>query len=246
LKEFFDLEAFFKNGPMERSNFLSRVLGIFNEEIVRIWCRDPTSPYVDLGRPTLYGEDGQRWQTLDFALAPAGGGLPLVTEMKCEIAFENFRYLRLENSGQLDHHRGKAAFDWFMDLARNPQQHPVKIGGEETSVGGSVLVWGSVDEDARPQIMEETGLNEILSLESIVQDLLAWGSSEMEQFISAKHDWLNELFIELNPVGTARFRGLMNGSTSPGSTDTELAQIDNSDDQPYSTVYGLNSAIVAL
>jgi hypothetical protein len=152
----------------------------------------------------------------------------------------------LENSGQLDHHRGKAAFDWFMDLARNPQQHPVKIGGEETSVGGSVLVWGSVDEDARPQIMEETGLNEILSLESIVQDLLAWGSSEMEQFISAKHDWLNELFIELNPVGTARFRGLMNGSTSPGSTDTGLAQIDNSDDQPYSTVYGLNSAIDAL
>ena len=60
---------FFQSADSDRDNFLARLFGSFNEEPVRIWCRDPDSPYEDLGRPTLTeaGEWG-RGHTLDFAL----------------------------------------------------------------------------------------------------------------------------------------------------------------------------------
>ena len=46
--------------PGSRGKYLSRVFGIFSEEIVRIWAADPRAPFEDLGRPTLRvdGEDG--------------------------------------------------------------------------------------------------------------------------------------------------------------------------------------------
>ena len=39
--------------PGSRGKYLSRVFGIFSEEIVRIWAADPRAPFEDLGRPTL-------------------------------------------------------------------------------------------------------------------------------------------------------------------------------------------------
>lgn len=60
-----DLAALFQEGPDARGSFLSRVFGIFNEEIIRIWARDDKSPYDSHERtPTLY--DGNRNYTLDF------------------------------------------------------------------------------------------------------------------------------------------------------------------------------------
>ncbi len=81
---------FFQTTDSDRDNFLARLFGSFNEEPVRIWCRDPASPYEDLGRPTLVvaGKPG-RGHTLDFTLRSRRDGLIFVAEMKCEITFEN-------------------------------------------------------------------------------------------------------------------------------------------------------------
>lgn len=96
-----DLPALFQDGPPEKGSFLSRIFGIFNEEIVRIWARDSRSPYnIFERRPTLFG--GSRNYTLDF-LFEKDGAL-FVSEMKCEIQYHNYRYWRLESPAQLKHH----------------------------------------------------------------------------------------------------------------------------------------------
>jgi hypothetical protein len=54
----------FRSSSSARDKFLSRLFGIFSEEIVRIWCRAPDAPYEDLGRPTIrYGgrKPATRW-----------------------------------------------------------------------------------------------------------------------------------------------------------------------------------------
>lgn len=45
-------ELFHSKDPA-RDNFLSRLFGMFNEDIVRYWARDEQAPYENEGRPTL-------------------------------------------------------------------------------------------------------------------------------------------------------------------------------------------------
>ena len=109
---------FFQSADSDRDNFLARLFGSFNEEPVRIWCRDPDSPYEDLGRPTLTeaGEWG-RGHTLDFALRSRRDGRIFVAEMKCEITYENYRSMTLRSRSQLDRHAEKLeAFRRFVTV----------------------------------------------------------------------------------------------------------------------------------
>lgn len=142
----FNLETTFRHEGRTRSAFLARIFGIFNEEIVRVSCRDERTPYNDFGRPAL-NEPGSRASTLDFTLVHRDGGDALVTEMKCELALDNFNYLRLVDAVQLDHHRSIVAFQRFMNLARDSVVYEVKVADKPIAVGGTALVWGSVSEE---------------------------------------------------------------------------------------------------
>ena len=69
----FEFENIFRRDdskPNFRDKFLSRMFGIFSEEIVRTWCDNLKSLYEDLGRPTLKNNNnsGGRGWTLDFTL----------------------------------------------------------------------------------------------------------------------------------------------------------------------------------
>ena len=187
----FNLETTFRHEGRNRSNFLARVFGIFNEEIVRVWCRDERTPYNDLGRPTLY-EPGNRWSTLDFALVRRDGGKALVAEMKCELAWDNFKYLQLVDAGQLDHHKG-VAFKRFLNLARDAAAYEVKVAGKPITVGGTALVWGSVSEEGRHSARAETGIDVILSLEDMVNDLIEWRSEPYSQLIGSRETWMQDM-----------------------------------------------------
>ena len=74
-----------------RGNFLARVFGIFNEEIIRIWCRSESSPYKDKGRPTIYKDTNKRGSTLDFTLENTKTNEIYIAEMKCWIAYNNYK-----------------------------------------------------------------------------------------------------------------------------------------------------------
>jgi hypothetical protein len=82
----------FKTNSVERDRFLSRVFGIFSEEIVRIWCRSEISDFTDLGRPTIKEVDSEtRGSTLDLTLQSKSSGKIYVAEMKCELQYQNYK-----------------------------------------------------------------------------------------------------------------------------------------------------------
>ncbi len=76
----------------ERAKFLSRLFGILSEQIVSLWTSDERVPYLDLDRPTIKTSDNNRGHALDFALQERSSGNIYVSEMKCEIEYQNFRY----------------------------------------------------------------------------------------------------------------------------------------------------------
>jgi len=87
-----------------KDKFLSRLFGIFSEDIVRIWCNDSQSPYLDLGRPTIKIDDEKRGRTMDFTFQSRDNGKNFVGELKCELEYENYRYMTLTGYfGEIGH-----------------------------------------------------------------------------------------------------------------------------------------------
>ena len=111
-------KSIFQSNDRARDKFLSRLFGIFSEEIVRCWGRAVQAPYEDLGRPTVKSFCAKRGFTLDFTFRSRDNGAIYIAEMKCELEYENYRYLTLETPTQLDHH-GNEAFQTFSNVARN-------------------------------------------------------------------------------------------------------------------------------
>src|SRR5258706_11924001 len=103
----------------KRGKFLSRVLGIFSEEIVDIWAGDDRAPYENLGRPTLrgVGQEAHRIPPLDFTFRCRKTGKTYPAEMKCEIEFQQYKFLVLNDVSQLKHHK-KPAFAALCAAAR--------------------------------------------------------------------------------------------------------------------------------
>jgi hypothetical protein len=95
------LEDIFRTPVPARDKFLSRLLGLFSEEVVHYWCAQEKSPYENLGRPTLWAPGASRGHTLDFTLRERHRGKTFVAELKCELEYENYKYLRLANTSQL-------------------------------------------------------------------------------------------------------------------------------------------------
>jgi hypothetical protein len=171
-----DFAEIFQDGPPEKGSFLSRVFGVFNEEIIRIWARDSRSPYnIHERRPTLY-ENGKNY-TLDFLLEKKGD--LFVSEMKCEIQYQNYRYWRLNSTSQLMHHRTKRAFELFLNLSQDPSSVLVKAG-EAVKIKGTVLVWGAATDQGVAEVTGEFGISDVLTVESCIKDLSTWGNQEYE------------------------------------------------------------------
>ncbi|MFO7294702.1 MAG: hypothetical protein C0P72_001645 [Clostridia bacterium] len=188
-----DFEKIFHSSNPRRDKFLSRLFGIFGEELVRCWCNCPQAPYEDLGRPTVYAPGEVRGHTLDFTLRHRETGKIFVAEMKCELEFQNYRYLRLSDPWQIEHHQNQA-FLKFLNLAKHPQIYKVKVRGQEIYVDGAVLIWGAITSEGRQAAMERYGFADVLSVEMMANDLREWKPAEWCQKINELKQWSNQLF----------------------------------------------------
>jgi hypothetical protein len=135
-------ERTFRSDVARRDNFLARLFGIFSEDVVRAWCACPQATYTDLGRPTLRGPGDIRGTTLDFTLHHQQSGRTYMAKLKCWTAWENYRYIRLAQAGQLER-LTQQAFVKFLTLARDPSAYQVSVAGRRTDVDGVILVWGA-------------------------------------------------------------------------------------------------------
>lgn len=193
------LENIFRSDTPARDKFLSRVFGIFNEEIVRCWCNDSHSPYENLGRPTIKNSNTGRLYTLDFTFRSRDSGQVFVGEMKCELEYENYRFLTLDSPSQLQHHMGDA-FKLFLAAAISPGNCRVNVQGKPHPIDGAILVWGRCTPQGQISVVNEYGLYTVLTVENIVRDLLQWQSMEFEELIATKERWCQYLFAGLREL----------------------------------------------
>ncbi len=189
-------ETIFRSGNPMRDKFLSRLFGLFNEEVARHWCRYPAALYEDLGRPTLRLPGESRGHTLDFTLRNRETGKIFVAEMKCELEFENYRYLRLTGAWQLQHHRS-AAFQKFLRLAKDPEVFETRLGGRRIRVDGAILIWGAITPEGKAEVIAEHGFADVLSVEKMVNDLCQWKPDNWVKMIEQLKHWSNELYDAL-------------------------------------------------
>lgn len=185
-------EALFRTGHAGRDNFRSRLFGMFNEEIVRYWAANERAPYRDLGRPTLWMHP--EFATLDFTLQSRADGRRYVAEQKAELAFEGYRYLRLTAASQVQHHAARRAFLWFLQTARDPASHPVKVKGRATEVNGAILVWGAGTPEGRADAMQTYGFADVLAIEDMLRDLRDWDDPAWRARVAEIRGWTNGLF----------------------------------------------------
>jgi hypothetical protein len=187
----------FRTDDLARDNFLARLFGIFNEEIVRCWAKAPQAPYEDLGRPTIRPAGEKKpYYTLDFTFRSRHDRRVYVAEMKCWLAYENYRHMILESSAQLDYHTNPA-FQIFLDVARHPRQYDVRVGGRPQAADGSILVWGSCTDEGRKSVKDHYILADVLSVETIIRDLLSWQSQDYLELVGKYERWCGELFAGL-------------------------------------------------
>ena len=186
-------EEIFRTTNSRRDKFLSRLFGVFSEEVVRYWCREQGAQFDDLGRPTLFEHGAIRGHTLDFTLRDRASGRIYVAEMKCELEFESYRYLRLMQPEQIEHHRGDA-FRKFLAVAGNPRGLQVRVGGRPIEVDGIVLIWGAVTEDGRRSAVDRYGFAEVLSVEAMLEDLRRWRSVGWGHRVTELRSWADHLF----------------------------------------------------
>ncbi len=114
-----DFVSLFKQDKADRKRgkYLSRLFGIFSEDIVRIWAADEKCHYEDLGRPSIRFED--KTYTLDFTFQHKQSRKVYIVEQKCEIEFQNYKFFILNKKEQLSHHiKAKKAFMAFLEAAK--------------------------------------------------------------------------------------------------------------------------------
>lgn len=184
--------------PVSRGKYLSRVFGIFSEEIVRVWASDDRCPYEDLGRPTLRKRGERLGSTLDFTFRHKTSGQIYVAELKCEIEYQNYKYLVLSDAKQLVHHN-KSAFTALLDAATQSPERQTFVRGKEVEISGAVLIWGATTEEGRRSAMETYGFFEVLTMADIVHDLKRWGHESYRRLIEDRRSWANEMFEALLP-----------------------------------------------
>ncbi len=184
---------FFKSGNQKRDKFLSRLLGIFNEEIVSFWCRCPQAPYEDLGRPSVKTTDDKKAIVYDFTFQDRRTGAKYVVESKCMLEYRDYFFLTLSDSSQIAKVGGKG-FKRFREIARRPNRYPIKVGGKIEGISGAILIWGRVTKEGVTSAKKEYGFHDVLSFDRILGKLLEWGSRGYSRFLQARAAFCAELF----------------------------------------------------
>ena len=188
-------------GAGDRAKFLSRVFGIFSENIVRLWSASAGAPYEDLGRPTVRFDGEATRSTLDFTLRNKASMKTYVAEMKCEIEYEKFKYFVLTSPEQLKHHMKKSAFRSFLRAACEPSAARVTVlrrsVRRSVPVDGAILIWGAATPSGCADVREKFTLADVLTVESMVDDLTRRDDKKYVEMLEDRRKWLNEMFYGL-------------------------------------------------
>ncbi len=225
-----DFVSLFKQDEADRKRgkYLSRLFGIFSEDIVRIWAADENCHYKDLGRPSIRFEG--KTYTLDFTFQHKQSRKVYIVEQKCEIEFQNYKHFILDKKEQLFHHiKAKKAFVAFLEAAKKNIIFS-SISQQEIKIDGTILIWGVATPKGINDIKLEYKIDDIFTLEKIIDDLILWRNENFYKFVRDRIVWSNEMLNGLLAIkyierGNSEVVELIDCQTPSTTVDTGLDQL---------------------
>jgi hypothetical protein len=163
------------------------------------WCTCEQADSRNLGRPTIRANDSKARAILDFALEATRGplcGQVFVAEMKCWLAAEKGRHLRLTTMDFADAFRVEnPSFQIFLDFARSPGGFRISVKGEPRAVpaDGAILIWSAVTQEGR-DAARTLAISRVLSVEEMLGNLNDWNCESWRQCVARYAGWSTELF----------------------------------------------------
>lgn len=210
VKKMMNFDEIFNSVSPNRDKFLSRIFGIFAEEIIRIWCNDKRSTYENLGRPSIYSPpNNRRPSTLDFTFRERNNTNKIyIVEMKCWLEYERYKFLPLECvnfPGVIRIMNNSKGFKEFLKLAQRPNDDNVRISYKaitgdvvnNVQIAGAILIWSKVDALNISRLKLTYRFADVLSLEGICNELISWENTEYCELMNKKKNWCDFLFNKL-------------------------------------------------
>ena len=211
-----ELQKIFKNADEKQNNLLTRVFGIFSEEIINCWLAYPDCEYKNLGRPSIYKKN-ERPSTLDFLFEKKKGtnkGALYIVEQKCLFSYNKGNLLcmtetNLEHFEKWSTQKAKYSKAWkdFREIHSYLKNEDVVIKWKGSTpeltkkVVGNILIWGKWMDNTKHA---DPKIDKIISMESIMNEMNEWDNLgvkssgvSFKEFILSKKKLVNNMFNEL-------------------------------------------------
>lgn len=176
-----------------RKSFQARVFGLFYEKLLEVWFE--AHEYQSKGRPSAYDPHSGRWTRWTYDLYVEDGGKGYVVEAKSYPAFWDGRWKVLTHK-ILEGHWDPKAFEEFLrpDFIR---KWAFKVDGKKVTPAGKILVWWDFDDGEVSRISQDYGIDRILSIRRILDELRSVKSDRYAALIEYYRSATESLFESL-------------------------------------------------
>ncbi|MBK9222222.1 MAG: hypothetical protein IPO16_08865 [Saprospiraceae bacterium] len=185
-------------------NFLSRIFGVFSEEIVKIWCDNKNNnDFEYIGKPHIK-EGNKRPIVLDHLLKSKN--TYFIVEQKNFHGYKNGKLSSMEDTdeffknfeswsiGKSKNQKSKA-WDIFINFTKKPKE--VKYDGKIIPQAKTLLIWSKGTDVGRYKFVQKYGISKVLFLEQMKNDLIKWKDPAYIKLIKDKKKWIAQLFNDL-------------------------------------------------
>lgn len=194
----------------EEVNFLSRIFGVFSEEIVKIWCANDliNEGYKYIGKPHIKIKDKKRPLELDHLLYSEIKNEYYLVEQKSFHGYKNGKLASMEDTdiflksfktwsrGKSKNQKSKA-WDIFINFVEHPME--VNCNGNSYHDIKTLLIWSKGTPEGKRKFIDNSGIgvSEVLFLIDLKNALIQCEDQQYKALIDKKKKWIDELFIDL-------------------------------------------------
>lgn len=187
----------------KQANFLSRIIGIFSEDVVRFWLENKKCKYNFLGRPQVWTENDSKKYSLDYLLQDKKTKKCYIAEQKCFFGFKDGKLKKISEAetfsivfDKWSNEKRNHTVAWARFIEFNNDSH-VSIKNKKCDVSGKILVWASCDKKAKKDFQKKHNIFDVVSFEQVIRDLNKWEDRKYLGFLKDRKKWINQLFNSL-------------------------------------------------
>lgn len=185
----------------EAKNFRVRLLGIFYEKIIKPWFLE-NDFFVWYGRPSCYRKE--KWTNWVFDYVIEKGQMAYIVEAKCYPAYMegSWQQLNCQLVPKVERNL-KGAFKAFRshNFLREYNFKASRMEGKPQQIVGNIgkiLIWWDFSRGDYSRICNRWGLNDLLSIKSILNDLKREAPGEYVKELRKYKRYSRGLFELLN------------------------------------------------